>query len=60
MKTFKNRREAILEITTIENKSDLVIFMGKMVETMKAGILSKNDCEMIADELKKNYKYFNV
>lgn len=60
MKTFKNRREAILEITTIENKSDLVIFMGKMVETMKAGILSKNDCEMIADELKQNYKYFNV
>ena len=54
MTTFTNRREAILEVHTLENKSDLLMFMGRMVETMKQNILSKLDCDMIADELSNN------
>ena len=57
MKTFKNRRDAILEITTLNSQIDLAIFMGRMVKTMKSKILSQLDCDMIADELQKNLKY---
>jgi len=52
MENFKNRRDAILEVATLENKSDVLIFMGRMVSTMKARTLSTLDCEMIADELR--------
>jgi len=52
MKNFKNRRDAILEVATLENKSDVLNFMGRMVSTMKAHTLSTLDCEMIADELR--------
>ena len=54
MTTFKNRRDAILEVHTLENKIDLIIFMGRMIKTMKQNILSKLDCDMIADELSNN------
>ena len=57
MKTFKNRRDAILEISTLNSQIDLAIFMGRMVKTMKSNILSQLDCDMIADELQKNLKY---
>ena len=57
MQVFKNRRDAILEIHSLEDKSDLLIFMGRMVQTMKQNILSKLDCNMIADELSKNTKH---
>ena len=57
MTTFTNRRDALLEISTLNNKIDLAIFMGRMVKTMKAKILSELDCDMIADELQKNFKY---
>ena len=57
MKTFKNRRDAILEISTLNSQIDLAIFMGRMVKTMKSKILSQLDCDMIADELQKNLKY---
>jgi hypothetical protein len=57
MTTFKNRRDAILEISTLNSQIDLAIFMGRMVKTMKAKILSQLDCDMIADELQKNFKY---
>ena len=55
--TFKNRRDAILEISTLNSQIDLAIFMGRMVKTMKSKILSQLDCDMIADELQKNFKY---
>ena len=55
MKNFKNRRDAILEVATLENKSDVLNFMGRMVSTMKARTLSTLDCEMIADELSKKF-----
>ena len=57
VKTFKNRRDAILEISTLNSQIDLAIFMGRMVKTMKSKILSQLDCDMIADELQKNFKY---
>ena len=57
MTTFKNRRDAILEISTLNSQIDLAIFMGRMVKTMKSKILSQLDCDMIADELQKNLKY---
>tara|TARA_B100000497_G_scaffold93434_1_gene104524 strand:+ start:286 stop:465 length:180 start_codon:yes stop_codon:yes gene_type:complete len=57
MTIFTNRRDALLEISTLNNKIDLAIFMGRMVKTMKAKILSELDCDMIADELQKNFKY---
>ncbi len=57
MKTFKNRRDAILEISTLNSQIDLAIFMGRMVKTMKSKILSQLDCDMIADELQNNLKY---
>jgi len=57
MTTFKNRRDAILEISTLNSQIDLAIFMGRMVKTMKSNILSQLDCDMIADELQKNLKY---
>jgi len=52
MKNFTNRRDAILEVATINNNSDCLLFMGRMVSTMQAGVLSKTDCYMIADELR--------
>ena len=60
MTTFTNRRDAILEVHTLENKSDLLIFMGRMVKTMEQNILSKLDCDMIADELSKNTKALHL
>ena len=57
MTTFKNSRDAILEISTLNSQIDLAIFMGRMVKTMKSKILSQLDCDMIADELQKNFKY---
>ena len=53
MENFKNRRDAILETATIDSESDKLIFMARMVKTMKAGTLSKLDCDMIADSFEK-------
>jgi hypothetical protein len=57
MKVFTSRREAILAIYEIENKSDLIIFMGKMVKTINLNILSDLDRSMVADELSKNTRH---
>jgi len=59
MKNFTNRRDAILEVANIDNKTDLVLFMGRMVSTMKAGVLSTLDCDMIADELQVQLNHTN-
>ena len=57
MNVFTSRRKAILAIYEIENKSDLIIFMGKMVKTINLNILSDLDRNMIADELSKNTRH---
>lgn len=66
MENFKNRRDALLEIATIENKTDLLQFMGRMVTTMDCRdwdgkrLLTKSDCEAIAHELQQQWGHFNL
>ena len=59
MRNFNNRRDALLEVATIKNDTEVVIFVGRMVSTMKAGILSTLDCDMIAEELRTQLSHIN-
>jgi hypothetical protein len=60
MEIFKNRRDAILEICTLNNESDLIIFMGRMVKTMQSNVLTNLDCDMIADELSMRFNVIQL
>ena len=60
MEIFKNRRDAILEICTLNNESDLIIFMGRMVKTMQSNVLTNLDCGMIAEELSMRFNIIKL